>query len=248
MTIIKSERELDLMRKAGKIVAECHQLVREIIRPGITTLEIDAVVEKTIREKGAIPSFINHHDFSYSICSAPNDVICHGFPDNQPLKEGDVITIDIGACYQGYHGDSGWTYAVGTVSEDIQMIMEHCERSLYLGIQEAVAGQRIGDIGYVIDHYAREHHYGNVYDFTGHGVGREIWEEPTVPHYGIRNKGARLKKGMVIAIEPMFTLGKTANYTEDDGWTVRTVDHSICVQYEHTVAITENGPEILTKV
>ncbi|WP_106767473.1 type I methionyl aminopeptidase [Paenibacillus faecalis] len=246
MIILKSNEEIEIMREAGRIVAECHAMLSEIVKPGITTLEMDRLVEEKIRSKGAVPSFKGHHGFTASICAAKNDVICHGFPDSVPLIDGDVITIDIGAFYQGFHGDSGWTYAVGNVSQEIDDLMKACHQSLFLGIEQAVIGNRIGDIGFVIDSYAEQLGYGNVKDFTGHGIGRELWEEPEVPHYGIKGKGVRLKKGMVLAIEPMLTLGSWGAYIEDDGWTARTIDHSICVQYEHTVAITEDGPRILT--
>lgn len=246
MVTLKSDEEIKIMREAGRIVAECHALIAEYIKPGVNTLEIDRMVEQHIRSRGALPSFKGYHGFTASICVAINDVICHGFPSEQPLKEGDVVTLDTGANYMGYHGDSAWTYAVGSVSEDIERLMKACHQSMMLGIEQAQDGKRIGDIGFAIDSYARQHGYGNVRQFSGHAVGREIWEEPTVPHYGIQGKGARLKKGMVLAIEPMLTLGDWRATIDADGWTARTIDRSICVQYEHTVAITDNGPVILT--
>ncbi|WII40089.1 type I methionyl aminopeptidase [Paenibacillus thiaminolyticus] len=248
MIILKSNEEIGLMREAGRIVAECHAKLSEAIKPGIPTTALDRLVEQHIRSRGAVPSFLGHHGFTASICVAKNDVICHGFPDDQPLEDGDVVTIDIGAHYRGYHGDSGWTYAVGTVSEDIRQLMDACHQSLFLGIEQAVAGNRVGDIGFAIQTFADRHGYGNVRDFTGHGIGQELWEEPPIPHYGRSGTGPRLKQGMVIAIEPMLTLGDYHAYVESDGWTARTADHSICVQYEHTVAITDNGPDILTKL
>lgn len=246
MITLKSNEEIAIMREAGRIVAECHALIAEHIKPGVNTMDIDRMVEQYIRSRGALPSFKGYHGFTASICVAINDVICHGFPSEQPLKEGDVVTIDTGANYMGYHGDSAWTYAVGTVSEEIEHLMKACHHSMMLGIEQAQDGKRIGDIGFAIDSYARQHGYGNVRQFSGHAVGREIWEEPNVPHYGIQGKGARLKKGMVLAIEPMLTLGDWRATIDGDGWTARTVDRSICVQYEHTVAITDNGPVILT--
>ncbi|MBN3526574.1 type I methionyl aminopeptidase [Paenibacillus apiarius] len=248
MMILKSDQEIGIMREAGRIVAECHALIADMIKPGITTVAIDQMVEKHIRARGAVPSFKGHHGFTASICVAKNDVICHGFPDDVPLQDGDVVTLDLGAFYNGYHGDSGWTYAVGTVSADIAQLMKDCHQSMLLGIEQAVAGNRVGDIGYAIDSYAERHGYGNVRQFTGHGIGKDLWEEPAVPHYGRQGMGPQLKNGLVLAIEPMFTLGDWRAYVESDGWTARTVDRSICVQYEHTVAITDNGPEILTKL
>ncbi|MEK3787205.1 type I methionyl aminopeptidase [Paenibacillus sp. FSL K6-1230] len=246
MIIVKTDQEIELMREAGRIVAECHALLGELVKPGVTTIEIDRLVEEKIRSRGAAPSFKGHQGFPASICTAKNDVICHGFPDSVPLKDGDVITIDIGAFYQGFHGDSGWTYTVGTVSPDIEQLMKVCHQSLLLGIEQAFAGNRIGDIGYAIDSYVQRFGYGNVRDFTGHAIGRELWEEPTVPHYGTKGSGVLLVKGMVLAIEPLLTLGDWRSYVERDGWTTRTIDRSICVQYEHTVAITDHGPQILT--
>jgi len=246
--IIKSEQELALMREAGRIVAECHAFLAEKIKPGVTTLELDQMVEQHIRKRGALPSFKGHHGFTNSICAARNDVICHGFPDDEPLQDGDVITIDLGAHYKGYHGDSGWTYAVGHVSDRIKKLMEDCHKGLMLGIEQAVRGKRVGDIGYAIQTYAKRNNYGNVRQFTGHGIGQDLWEEPAIPHYGRQGSGPLLKNGLVLAIEPMFTLGDWRAFIDADGWTARTMDGSVCVQYEHTVAITEHGPEILTKL
>lgn len=248
MMLLKSNEEIGFMREAGRIVAECHALIADKIKPGTATLDIDRLVEAHIRARGATPSFKGHHGFTASICVAKNDVICHGFPDEQPLLDGDVVTIDIGAFYKGYHGDSGWTYAVGTVSDEIAKVMEACHHSLFLGIEQAVAGNRIGDIGHAIDSYAKQAGYGNVKQFCGHGVGKSLWEEPSVPHFGKKGTGPRLSSGLVLAIEPMLTLGAWEAYLDSDGWTARTVDNSICVQYEHTVAVTDNGPEILTRL
>ncbi|GKU80101.1 type I methionyl aminopeptidase [Paenibacillus sp. L3-i20] len=246
MIILKSDEEIKIMREAGRIVAECHAFLAETIKPGITTLTLDKYIEERIRSRGATPSFKGYNGFTASICVAKNDVICHGFPDANPLVDGDVVTIDVGAFYKGYHGDSGWTYAVGSVAPDIEKLMQVCHQGLMLGIEQAVAGNRIGDIGYTIDTYANQFGYGNVREFTGHAVGQQLQEEPSVPHYGKKGHGVQLKKGMVLAIEPMFTLGSWRSFVESDGWTARTIDKSICVQYEHTVAITDNGPQILT--
>lgn len=234
------------MRNAGRIVAECHAALAQQVQPGVTTLELDAMVERMIRERGAIPTFKGHHGFPGSICVAVNDVICHGIPNARSLRSGDVITIDIGACCQGYHGDSAWTYAVGEVSPRIKRLMDDTRESLFVGIEQARVGKRVGDIGYAIQSFAEPRGYGVVREFTGHGVGRDLWEEPVVPHYGKPGAGRELKPGMTLAIEPMLTLGAWRSKVDDDGWTARTVDGSICVQYEHTVAITEEGPVILT--
>ncbi|MFZ5817198.1 MAG: type I methionyl aminopeptidase [Bacillota bacterium] len=246
MVKYKSPRELELMRRAGRIVAECHAALADRVRPGVTTRELDAMVEQMIRERGAVPSFKGHQGFPASICVAVNDVICHGIPNEQPLREGDVISIDIGARYEGYHGDSAWTYAVGEVSPRIRKLMEDTQRSLFIGIEQARAGNRVGDIGHAIQAFAEPLGYGVVREFTGHGVGEELWEEPVVPHYGKPGSGRPLAPGMTVAIEPMLTLGAWRATIDEDGWTARTLDGSVCVQYEHTVAITEEGPVILT--
>lgn len=246
MIILKSTEEIGIMREAGRIVAECHAMLAEAIKPGVKTNALDRLVEAYIRKRGAVPSFLGHNGFTASICVARNEVICHGFPDDNPLEEGDVVTIDLGAHYKGYHGDSAWTYAVGSIAPEAEKLMSVCLESLRLGIEQAVDGNRVGDIGHTIDSYVRQFGYGNVREFTGHGIGQSLWEEPPVPHYGVKNKGVRLKQGMVLAIEPMLTLGDWRAYLDDDGWTARTMDHSLCVQYEHTVAITEDGPQILT--
>lgn len=246
MIHLKSKDEIRLMREAGRIVAECHALLENIIKPGVVTLDVDRMMEEHIRKRGAIPSFKGYHGFPASICVARNEVICHGFPDLQPLEEGDVVNIDIGACYKGYHGDSGWTYAVGKVSEDSKRLMKVAEESLFLGIEQATVGNRVGDIGAAVDAHAKRFGFGNIRDFSGHGVGQKLQEDPQIPNYGVKGKGTRLQHGMVIAIEPMLTLGGWQAYIEEDGWTARTVDGSICVQYEHTIAITDDGPQILT--
>lgn len=246
MIHLKSRDEIRLMREAGRIVAECHALLVDRIKPGVVTLDLDRKIEEYIRQRGAIPSFKGYHGFPASICVARNEVICHGFPDHQPLQEGDVVNIDIGACYKGYHGDSGWTYAVGKVSEDSKRLMKVAEESLYLGIEQAKVGNRAGDIGAAVDAHAKRFGFGNIRDFSGHGVGQKLQEDPQIPNYGVKGKGTRLQNGMVIAIEPMLTLGGWQAYIEEDGWTARTVDGSLCVQYEHTIAITDDGPQILT--
>lgn len=248
MIIFKSARELAIMREAGLIVAECHALLGERIKAGVSTLELDELVESYIRKKGAIPSFKGHHGFPASICASVNDVICHGIPNGEPLQDGDVITIDIGAKVNGYHGDSAWSYAVGDVSPEIEKLMKVTKECLFLGIDQAQPGKRIGDIGHAIQTYAESLKYGVVRDFCGHGVGRELWEDPEIPHYGHAGKGAAIKAGMTIAIEPMITLGRWQVKTDSDGWTARTIDGSICVQYEHTLAVTKEGPVILTQL
>lgn len=252
MTTLKSPREIAIMREAGRIVAECHAALKERIEPGVSTRELDRFVEQFLRSKGATPSFKNYQVgnlvYPASICVAVNDVICHGIPGPSRLKPGDVITIDIGAYYKGYHGDSAWTYAVGQVSPEVARLMEVTQDCLYAGIAQTKAGNRVGDVGHAIQSLAESHGFGVVRDFTGHGLGQKLHEPPTVPHFGVPGTGAQLKVGMTIAIEPMITLGTWEIKMDPDGWTARTADQSICVQYEHTVAITDEGPVILTEL
>lgn len=248
MTILKSVREIEIMKEAGKIVAGCHAALAEKIRPGITTKELERITEDFIKQAGAIPSFKGHQGFPACICIAVNDVICHGIPNSKKLNSGDVITIDIGANLKGYHADSAWSYKVGKVSPDIEQLMQVTKECLFLGIEKARAGNRIGDIGAAIQSYAESYQYGVVRDFCGHGVGRELWEEPQIPHYGQPGRGALIKPGLTIAIEPMITNGSWKAKIDADGWTARTVDGSICVQYEHTIAVTEEETIILTQL
>lgn len=249
MITLKSAREIAIMREAGRIVAECHQLLAERVRPGVTTKELDKIVETYIRKRGASPSFKGYNGtFPGSICVAIDDVICHGFPSKERLREGQVVTFDIGAHYKGYHGDSAWSYAVGEVRPEVKQLMERTHEALFVGIAQARAGNRVGDISHAIQSFAESFGYGVVREFTGHGLGQDLHEDPPVPHFGEAGTGPLLRAGMTIAIEPMITLGSWESKVDRDGWTARTVDGSVCVQYEHTVAITDAGPEILTQL
>lgn len=248
MIKLKSQREIAIMRDAGRIVAECHAALAERIRPGVTTRELDRLVEKMIDDHGATPSFKGYRGFPASICVAVNDVICHGFPSSYKLKAGDIVTIDIGAFYKGYHGDRAWTYAVGEISPEARRLMEETEQCLYEGIKAAKAGNRVGDIGHAIQSYAESRNYGVVREFTGHALGQDLHESPAIPHFGQPGTGAVLRAGMTVAIEPMITLGDWRSVVEDDGWTARTIDGSLCAQYEHTIAILDDGPVILTEL
>jgi methionyl aminopeptidase len=242
---LKSAREIAIMRDAGRMVAECHAWLAERIEPGVSTKELDKQVEALIRKHGATPSFKGYNDFPNAICVAINDVICHGFAGPR-LKEGDIVTIDIGAYYKGYHGDRAWTYGVGAISETAAKLLAVTEHCLNLGIAQALKGKRTGDIGHAIQTYAEGLGYGVVREYMGHGVGQALHESPSVPHYGSPNTGALLRSGLTIAIEPMITTGDWHTKLDADEWTARTVDGSLCAQYEHTIAITEHGPEILT--
>ena len=245
--VIKSKREVELMREAGRIVALAHEAVCNNIKPGVSTAFLDQIAEKVILENGAKPSFKGYNGFPTAVCASVNSVVVHGFPkESTILKEGDIVSIDIGACYKGYHGDSAWTYAVGKITKEQEYLMEHTEKSLYIGLQEIKPGNHIGDIGYAIETYAKEHHLGVIQELVGHGVGTSIHEEPDVPNYGTKHSGPVLKKGMVIAVEPMLTLGSPEICILDDDWTIETEDYSMSAHYEHTVVVTENGYEILT--
>ncbi|MGI6084694.1 MAG: type I methionyl aminopeptidase [Acetivibrionales bacterium] len=254
MIFVKSQRELDKMRRAGEIVALVHQRMSELIKPGITTIELDREAEKIITRAGAIPSFkgfpcaYGGRAFPGSICTSVNDVVIHGIPDNTALKEGDIISIDVGAVFDGYHGDAARTYAVGNVSEEARELISHTEASFYCGMQKAVEGNRIREISAAIQEYAEEKGYKVVRDFVGHGIGTEMHEEPQVPNYVTREKGVRLTNGMTLAIEPMINVGTWRVNVLEDKWTVVTADGRLSAHHENTLAVTSNGPEILTRL
>ena len=248
MITSKSKREIDLMRKAGEIVALAHQAMAEVIRPGITTGELDRIVEKVIRDHQATPSFKGYNGFPAAICASVNEVLVHGFPSKYALKEGDIISVDIGACYKGYHGDSAWTYAVGEVSEEAKHLMEVTKQSLYEGLKMVKAGVHLSDISNTIGEYVYSYGYSVPYEYTGHGIGANLHEDPAIPNYGPKGKGPILKAGMTLAIEPMVHRGKPFTKVLDDDWTVVTKDGSLAAHYEHTVLVTEEGYEILTTI
>ena len=247
MIILKTPEEIELMHAAGKILAACHREIAKMIRPGLTTWEIEQFVEEFLASHGATPEQKGFHGYPYATCASVNDVICHGFPKKEPLRDGDIVTIDMVVRKNGWLADSAWSYAVGTVSQEAKKLLEVTEKSLYLGIEQAVVGNRIGDISHAIQTYAQAQGYSVVRDFTGHGIGQEMHEEPFVPHFGPPGRGQRLKEGMVITIEPMLNIGTYHATVDADGWTARTRDGKLSAQYEHTIAITANGPVILTK-
>ena len=247
MISIKSPREIELMREAGAIVARVHKKMKEVIKPGISTLEINRIAEEVIRQNGATPSFKNYQGFPCAVCTSVNDMLVHGIPDHTILKDGDIITVDVGACYKGYHGDSGWTYAVGNVAPEVLKLMEVTEESLYKGLEQVKPGNHVGDISNAIETYVKSFGYGVPADYTGHGIGRSVHEDPYVPNVGRPGTMELLKKGMCIAVEPMVFMGSEKCYTLPDGWGVKSYDHSWAAHYEHTVAITDNGYEILTQ-
>lgn len=246
MITIKSEREIELLKVAGNIVYKTHQYLKPYIKEGITTKELDRLGEAFIRSQGATPSFKGYDGFPTALCISVNSEVVHGFPSDRVLKNGDIVSLDIGACYKGYHGDSGWTYKVGEVDEEIDYLLEHTEKALFVGLEQIKPGNRIGDISSAIGEYAKAHHLGVVKELCGHGVGTDVHEDPEVPNYGIPNTGPRLKEGMVIAVEPMLTLGSPKIYLHDNNWTVDTQDGRPSAHYEHTVAVTADGYKILT--
>lgn len=248
MITIKSDREIELLRIAGNIVYETHQYLKQFLKPGITTLELDRLAYDFIKSKGATPSFKNYNGFPASICTSVNYQVVHGIPGKLKLKEGDIISIDIGACYKGYHGDSAWSYPIGKVSKENEFLLYNTEKALFEGLKEVKPGNRIGDISYAIESYAKRHNLGVVKELVGHGVGTSVHEAPDIPNFGKKGTGPRIKKGMVFAVEPMLNLGSPNIVMLDDNWTIETEDYSPSAHFEHTVVVTDDGYEILTGV
>lgn len=246
MITIKSEREIELMREAGKMVSMTHQYLKNFIKPGITTKELDRLAEEYIRKMGGVPTCKGYEGFPATLCTSVNDTVVHGIPDNYKLKDGDIITIDMVIGYKGYQGDAAWTYAVGEISDDKKHLMEHTEKALYEGVKQVKPGNRIGDISNAVEEYANKHHLGVVKELCGHGIGREMHEDPEVPNYGTKGTGPKLREGMVICIEPMLNLGTADIYMLDDEWTIKTDDGKPAAHYEHTILVTKDGYEILT--
>lgn len=246
MITIKSEREIELMREAGKMVSMTHQYLKNFIKPGITTKELDRLAEEYIRKMGGVPTCKGYEGFPATLCTSVNDTVVHGIPDNYKLKDGDIITIDMVIGYKGYQGDAAWTYAVGEISDDKKYLMEHTEKALYEGVKQVKPGNRIGDISNAVEEYANKHHLGVVKELCGHGIGREMHEDPEVPNYGTKGTGPKLREGMVICIEPMLNLGTADIYMLDDEWTIKTDDGKSAAHYEHTILVTKDGYEILT--
>ncbi len=246
MITIKSQREIELLKIAGNIVYQTHQYLKPFVKEGITTKELDKLAEDFIRSKDATPSFKGYEGFPSTLCTSINSEVVHGFPSDRKLKNGDIISIDIGACYKGYHGDSAWTYTVGEVDEKTKQLLKDTEEALFVGLAQVKPGNRIGDIGYAIEQYAHKHNLGVVKELCGHGVGVSVHEDPEVPNYGIPNTGPRLREGMVIAVEPMLTMGSPKIFVHDNDWTIDTVDGSLSAHFEHTVAVTKDGYQILT--
>ena len=247
MIIIKNRIELDLMKKAGQLTGMTLEMIADHIRPGISTQELDALCEEFITRHGAKPSFKNYHGFTGSICASVNEVVIHGIPSRKNiLKEGDIISVDVGAYLNGFHGDAARTFPVGDVSEEARKLIRVTEESFFKGIEHAYEGRRLGDISHAIQKHVEDNGFTVVRDFTGHGIGRNLHEDPQIPNYGKEGRGPRLNKGMVLAIEPMVNVGRYNVRILDDNWTTVTEDGKLSAHYENTVAITDGEPEILT--
>lgn len=246
MIILKNEEQIEKMKKAGLILAGLHKEIAKMIKPGISTMDIDRFVEKYLEEKGAYPEQKGYQGYEYATCASINDEICHGFPREDKLKDGDIVTIDMVVNVDGWLADSAWTYPVGNISDEAQKLLDVTKKALYLAIEQSVVGNRLGDIGHAIQSYVESHGFSVVKDFVGHGIGRDMHEDPQVLHYGTPGRGQRLVEGMVMTIEPMINIGKYNMTLDDNGWTARTADGSLSAQYEHTIAITKDGPVILT--
>jgi methionyl aminopeptidase len=244
---IKNQREIELMRQSGAIVGQIHARIEQAIAPGVTTRELDDIAREILSATGAKSSFFGHLGFTGRICASINEEIVHGIPGKRSLKLGDIISVDIGAAVGGYHADSAWTYPVGPISEEAQNLLRVAEHALAVGLEAAIAGNRLGAIGHAIEHYVTGQGYGMVREYGGHGIGRNMWEEPHVPNHGQPEQGILLRSGMTLAIEPMVNIGGDETQVLDDGWTVITADRTLSAHFEHTVVITDGPPEILTK-
>lgn len=247
MIILKRPEEIEKMKKAGEILANTHKEIAKMIKPGVSTEEIDQFVEEYLEEQGAYPEQRGYQGYEFATCASVNDEICHGYPRKHPLKSGDIVTIDMVVNLDGWLADSAWSYAVGEVSDEAQELLDVTKEALYRGIEKAVIGNRLGDIGHAIQSFVEEKGYSVVRDFVGHGIGKDMHEDPQVPHYGSPGRGQRLVEGMVLTIEPMINRGVYNMKMDDNGWTSRTVDGELSAQYEHTLAITKDGPMILTE-
>ncbi len=243
----KTAEQVEIMRHSCLLVGETHAEVIKFIKPGVTTFHLNNIAEECIKDHGGTPSFKNYHGYPFATCISVNDAVVHGFPNNKELKEGDLISIDIGIFKNGFHGDSAYSYGLGNISDEVKQLMRVTKESLYKGIEKAIAGNRIGDIAYAIqEHTERKNGYGVVRELVGHGLGKEMHEDPQVPNYGKRGSGAKLKEGMVIAIEPMINMGKKNVVNDSDGWTVRTQDGKPSAHYEHNVLIKKDKADILS--
>lgn len=248
MIVLKTPQEVEKMRKAGDVVARTLDLLRRSAKAGMTTMELDEIAAQFVREQGAIASFKGYHGFPGHICASVNNEVVHGIPKDRKLSEGDILSIDFGAIVEGYHGDSAITFPIGKISEEVEQLLKITEESLYAGIEQAVPGNYLGDISHGIEKYIHGYQFGIVREFVGHGIGKVMHEEPQIPNYGPPRQGPLLKAGMTLAIEPMVNLGTPEVIVLEDQWTVVTKDGRPSAHFEHTILITEMGPEILTRI
>ncbi len=247
MMIHKTEAEVALMKESATLVSKTLTEVAKVLKPGMTTLQIDEICATFVKDHKAIASFYNYRGYPYSVCTSVNDVVVHGFPNNTPLKDGDIVSVDMGVILNGWHGDHAYTFILGEVSAEVLQLVRVTKESLYKGIEKAVANNRIGDIAYAIqEHTEKKYGYGVVRELVGHGLGRDLHEDPQVPNYGKRGNGPRMKENLVLAIEPMINMGTKDVYTEDDGWTVKTQDGKPSVHFEHDVCVKRDKALILS--
>jgi methionyl aminopeptidase len=246
MIFIKSEEEIELIKESSLLVGKTLAEIAKLIRPGVKTIYLDKVAEEYIRDHGAIPGFKGYNGFPFSLCISVNEHVVHGFPSERELKDGDIVSVDCGVLKNGFYGDSAYTFPVGNVKQEVLNLMTRTKESLYLGIEMAVSGNRIGDIGFAIQSYVEQFGYSVVRDLVGHGLGKNLHEKPEVPNYGKRGSGPKLKEGMVLAIEPMINLGKKSVVQEKDGWTIRTADRLPSAHYEHDVVVRKDKAEVLS--
>ena len=246
MIEIKTKEEIELMRESALIVSKTLGMLAKEVKPGVTTLQLDKLAEEFIRAQGAIPGFLGLYDFPNTLCMSPNDQVVHGFPTNEPLKEGDIISIDCGALKNGFYGDHAYTFAVGEIDPETQKLLDVTKESLYVGIREFKLGNRVGDVGFAIQNYCESHGYGVVRELVGHGLGRKMHEDPEMPNYGKRGRGKKFIEGMVVAIEPMINMGTHRIKQHSDGWTITTLDRKPSAHFEHNVALVNGKPELLS--
>ena len=246
MIVVKTKEEIELMRQSALIVSKTLGILAKEVKPGVTTLKLDKLAEEYIRDHGAIPGFLGLYDFPNTLCMSPNEQVVHGIPNDKPLKEGDIISIDCGALKNGFYGDHAYTFAVGEIAPETQKLLDVTKASLYVGIKEFKLGNRVGDVGYAIQNFCESHGYGVVRELVGHGLGTTMHEDPEMPNYGRRGRGKKFLEGQVVAIEPMINLGTHKIRQHKDGWTITTLDQKPSAHFEHDVAIVDGKPELLS--
>ncbi len=246
MIYLKTDEEIELMRESNLLVARTLGEVAKYIRPGVSTLELDEIAETFIRDNNGVPGFLNYNGFPNTLCTSVNEQVVHGIPNKKPLNEGEVVSVDCGALLNGYFGDSAYTFCVGEVKSEIKALLDATKESLYKGIENAIEGKRLGDIGFAIQNHVESKGYSVVREMVGHGIGKNLHEAPEVPNYGKRGNGVKLKSGMVIAIEPMINMGRRHILQEKDGWTIRTVDKKVSAHFEHTITVKKDKADILS--